>query len=426
MSASRLAFVLPLAITLALLGAAPAAAQWQWSGNNIFFDKGRVGIGFTTPGPGTALWVQTKQDTRAIYGYNTLQTGSAYGVAGYISGPGGAAVEGVATSAIGKADGVFGHAASPEGYAVRAQHLGKDGGTAVYARSSAPNGVGVYGESGSLSGFGIGVHGVTFTGQGVRGTSYGSLSGVLGESSGGTGVTGFGKGTGVWGSGDSTGVSGFSERGDGVSGSVGPQGFAGVVGYPGKYGVFSNGDFGGSGAKYFVQPHPEDPAVNVRFVCLEGNESGTYFRGTARLVGGLAEIEIPQEWMLVSEAVGITVQVTPLRSLAMLTVMEKSRERIVVAGSADCEFDYTVNGVRRGYAKYQPFTPNDEFRPTVKRVPYGAQYPEAIRAILVQNGTLNHDLTPNETTAARLGWELRDPDEVPVEQRTWLTPEQRR
>jgi hypothetical protein len=42
-------------------------------------------------------------------------------------------------------------------------------------------------------------------------------------------------------------------------------------------------------------------------------------------------------------------------------------------------------------------------------VPFGTQFPEGLRRILVENGTLNADFTPNEATAARLGWELADP-----------------
>ncbi len=49
----------------------------------------------------------------------------------------------------------------------------------------------------------------------------------------------------------------------------------------------------------------------VRFVCLEGNESGTYFRGSSRLVGGRAVIDVPEEFRLVREPEGLTVQITP-------------------------------------------------------------------------------------------------------------------
>ena len=175
------------------------------------------------------------------------------------------------------------------------------------------------------------------------------------------------------------------------------------------YAVYANGNSATSGSKSFVQPHPTDPTQSIRFICLEGNESGTYFRGTARLVGGSAEIAIPQEWQDVTSADGITVQITPIGAPAVLYVAEKSRSRIIVRGQPDVEFDYTVNGVRRGFASYEPYIPNSGFVPTIRGVPFGTQWPDELRDILVANGILNPDYTPNEQTAARLGWTLVDP-----------------
>lgn len=181
------------------------------------------------------------------------------------------------------------------------------------------------------------------------------------------------------------------------------------------YGVFSDGDMGTTGAKAFVNPDPNDPARAIQFFSLEGNESGTYFRGSGRLDKGTAEIEIPEEWRLVTEADSITVQLTPIGKPALLFVIEKGRERIVVGGTADVAFDYQVNGVRRGFARYEPYLTSDAFRPEQRGVPFGGQWPKALRDILVQNGILNADYTPNEVTAARLGWELLGADEMPHE-----------
>ena len=47
----------------------------------------------------------------------------------------------------------------------------------------------------------------------------------------------------------------------------------------------STGDYGGNGAKYFVEPHPTDPTKMIKYVSLEGPESGTYFRGRASSSG---------------------------------------------------------------------------------------------------------------------------------------------
>ena len=68
---------------------------------------------------------------------------------------------------------------------------------------------------------------------------------------------------------------------------------------------------------------------------------------------------------------------------------------------------------RRGFADIETMLSNSGFRPQVKGVPFGTQYPKALRDILVANGILNADYTPNEATAARLGWKLEsldDPD----------------
>jgi hypothetical protein len=170
------------------------------------------------------------------------------------------------------------------------------------------------------------------------------------------------------------------------------------------------GNFSTTGTKNFVQPHPHDPSQAIVFSCLEGNESGTYFRGQANLNGGVAELAIPEEWKLVSDAERITVHLTPIRSFSRLAAWEVSRDRIVVRGTEDCEFTYVVNGVRRGFTEHQPYvTSTGMFQPEVLGIPFGAQYPEALRLILVQNGLLLEDFTPNPKTAAALGWALRLP-----------------
>jgi hypothetical protein len=166
---------------------------------------------------------------------------------------------------------------------------------------------------------------------------------------------------------------------------------------PLAYGVACPGKFIATGFKSFLNPHPQDPARAVQFICLEGNESGTYFRGMSRLVNGAAEITIPEEWRLVTEAEGITVQATP-RAAAVLHVAVPTRDRIVE---------------------------NHAFRPEVRGVPFGTQYPKELRDVLVANGILNADYTPNEATAAQLEWKLKDPEQVPARERWWLTAEER-
>ena len=219
--------------------------------------------------------------------------------------------------------------------------------------------------------------------------------------------------------GDTYGVaannSGFS--GIGVYGhataSIGVgSGVHGEASAPQAFGVSCVGTMAVTGLKLFTQPHPQDAGKEVRFVCLEGNESGTYFRGSSKLVGGQAIIDVPEDFRLVTEADGMTVQVTPVGMPAALYVVSKDLDQIVVRGSGgsqSVDFDYFVNGVRRGYRDFEPMAENRFFVPKQRGVPFGTQYPDAVRQILVDNGTLNPDFTPNEATAAREGWVLRDP-----------------
>ncbi|MEL6904455.1 MAG: VCBS repeat-containing protein [Planctomycetota bacterium] len=172
------------------------------------------------------------------------------------------------------------------------------------------------------------------------------------------------------------------------------------------WGVFSEGNFGASGTKSFVQPHPSDASKQIQFVCLEGNESGTYFRGRTTLVGGRAVVQVPEDFRLVSESEDLTVQLTPMGK-AQVWFERLDLETLVIGGDVDVEVHYTVNGVRRGYADYETIRENTGYRPTVRGEAYGTQYPDTIRELLVENGTLNADYTPNESTAATLGWTLQ-------------------
>ena len=185
----------------------------------------------------------------------------------------------------------------------------------------------------------------------------------------------------------------------------------GVIGEssaPGGYGVYSAGDFAAAGSKSFIQPHPTDPSKEIHFACLEGNESGTYFRGRAELVGGIAIIEVPEDFRLVSESDELTVQVTANGPTPYIYVESRDLHQIVVRAGADITFDYLINGVRRGYADYQTIAENNAYRPQFRGVPFGQQYPQEIRQLLIDNGTLMPDETPNEATAAALGWTLTE------------------
>ena len=138
-------------------------------------------------------------------------------------------------------------------------------------------------------------------------------------------------------------------------------------------------------------------------VCLEGNESGTYFRGSSSTVDGVALIEVPEVFRLASIADRMTVQTTPVGAPALMWIESRSLDTIVVRSDQDVEFDYFVNGVRRGYEGLNDDTlivDNSSYWPMEADVPFGTQYPDSYRQMLVENGILNPDFTANGATMA--------------------------
>src|SRR5262249_4296857 len=199
---------------------------------------------------------------------------------------------------------------------------------------------------------------------GVVGGSTGStphLSGVFGkDSSGATGFSGFG----------TSGVRGESKTSIGVLGIGGDKAILGIntggslnFGFLGSagYGVYSGGDFGGSGAKYFVEPHPTDASKVIRYVCLEGPESGTYFRGSAQVIDGSAVITVPEDFRIVTDTEGLTVQLTPVRAPASMYIISEDLNQIVVKSNRDVRFHYMVNGVRKAFKDHQAIENGNEF-----------------------------------------------------------------
>lgn len=170
------------------------------------------------------------------------------------------------------------------------------------------------------------------------------------------------------------------------------------------YGLFSYGNTGASGAKSFVEPHPHDPNKVIRYVALEGPEAGTYFRGRARLRDGVAVIEVPESFRLVSDEEGLTVHLTPLRAALPLAVESVDLSRVVVRAPRDVEFFYVVHGVRKSFKGWEAIADGAEYRPAgLHETMPGFLAPEQRKA-LVKNGTYNEDGTVNRATAERAGW----------------------
>ncbi|MBI1925106.1 hypothetical protein HYR99_12765 [Candidatus Poribacteria bacterium] len=115
------------------------------------------------------------------------------------------------------------------------------------------------------------------------------------------------------------------------------------------------GDLLVTGSKSFVQDHPTDPTKEIVYVSLEGGEAGTYSRGTGKLVNGKAVIELPEHFNLVTNEDGLTVQLTPRGEWLQLYVVQLNTRQIVVeeAQGKSGQFDYLIQGVRKGYENHQ-------------------------------------------------------------------------
>ena len=265
-----------------------------------------------------------------------------------------------------------------------------NGGHAIQAYSATTGATyGVWGHttSAGLNAAGVkGTNGITFAMQGY------DAAGLRGES----------KSTGVLGIGEGQGVSG-SLVASGAEQAYGVLGFdSGAV----NYGVFSGGDYGGTGAKSFVDPHPTDASKVVRYIALEGGEPGTYFRGKARFQRGMARIPVPEDFRLVTDEEGLTVQITPIGPMASFSVLKADLNEIVVQASRNVEFYYLVNGIRRSHKhRTSPIVDGREFMPRSADSKMPAYLTEAQKQLLVQNRTYREDGSVNMETARRLGWD---------------------
>jgi hypothetical protein len=117
-----------------------------------------------------------------------------------------------------------------------------------------------------------------------------------------------------------------------------------------------DGNLRATGAKFFVQRHPKDPTKEILFAALEGPEVGVYIRGEAQLQDGQAVIALPEEFGLVTDEAGLTVQLTPVGEWLQLYVVELSPQKLVVreAQGKSGKFFYLVQGVRKGFESFQP------------------------------------------------------------------------
>jgi hypothetical protein len=272
------------------------------------------------------------------------------------------------------------------------------GGIALYGLAQGLSGSnqGVFGLENSLSADSAAVFGIDATGSpGGVGHGGGQLTaGVRGQSK-----THYG----LLGQSEVTAISGQLLNSSGGFVAGGALGYTPDSGTT-NWGVYAFGNIGASGAKPFVEVHPADPTETIRYVALEGPEAGTYFRGRARFTHGWARIAVPESFRLVTDEEGLTVQITPIGEVAGYAVTRVGLDEILVKGSKDVEFFYTVNGVRQTFKDWEVMSHSGEYMPASAdaRMPEGLS-PEQKRR-LIANGTYKVDGTVNIQTAERVGW----------------------
>ena len=398
-----------------------AGAAGVWGDSHSFF--GVWGTSNTNAG----VWGES-QGADGVHGHTTV--GSASGVAGFNTSSG-SGVYGNSVSGAGVwgdsagFDGIHGHTTTGSASGV----AGFNDSNGAGAFGSSASGDGVYGTGATgvhgNSTFGWGVYGHSQAADGVHGdTPNANNSGVAGiNTAGGFGVFGSSQtNIGVFGGAvqgvNSIGVVGLGGADSGaIIGGTGVKGAGGAGGQLGGWGVwgvsnglavYAEGDLIVTGDKNFVEPHPSDPTKEIRYVALEGREADTFFRGTAHLEGGTATIPVPEDFRMVTDADGLTVQLTPVGALVTLACQSRSLDEIVVLGSADVDFDYVVHGVRKASKNFQPIRPNTVFVPRRATDPeFTVGFPEESVRRLKATRILNDDGTVNLETAKRLGWDQR-------------------
>jgi hypothetical protein len=215
------------------------------------------------------------------------------------------------------------------------------------------------------------------------------------------------------------GVSGGLVNGSGFERGFGILGFNTGAMASQAFAVYGGGNFAATGTKSFIEPHPTDSSKVIQYISLEGAEPGTYFRGKGRFERGVARIAVPEDFRMVTDAEGLTVQITPIGGMASVGVMRADLDEIVVQSSRNLEFYYLVNGIRRSHKHLtSPIVEGTHFmprRPTAKMPLYLTDYQ---KEMLIQNGTYKADGTVNMETARKNGW-----DRIWVEKGVAVSPE---
>ncbi len=350
------------------------------------------GLALSTTGGGIGVWGQHFGSGWGVYGF------SPSGIGAFGQSNTGLGVEGLSTDY----NGVWAQATNWDALAAFG---GRDGGYLQGARhgvigvSTATTGIvyGVDGSSASPANGSAGVRGFDSSGYSPAGAPNGQ-AGVFGTSQTTFGVVGTSRYAGVYGQ--------LMNGADALIayGLLGTTFGTAADTTTGPWGVFSAGNFGATGTKHFVEPHPSDPKKVILYSSIEGRTVDNFFRGTARFVNHEAVIEVPEDFRIVTDEDGLTVQLTPVGGFASMYIESQDLNRIVVKSNKDVQFHYLIQGIRRAYKDFLPVQTGYEFMPTSPEDRLPLYLTEESRRRLISNGTYNADGTVNMTTAERVGW----------------------
>lgn len=339
---------------------APGDSHWQISGNNTYYNSGRVGIGWAAP---LASLHAVSSDGDAIYGASSevggrgvlalasASSGDAYGVWGQTSSTGGTAVLGMATASSGTTNALWGRTFSSSGRGVFAQAISSSGTTfGVYGQVNSPSGFAGYflGPDGSRNYFqrrvGIGTSNpgamldVAGAGNLIRGTHSNGHIGIIGDTNAGIYAQ--------------RGGAGFTPRGWLGENNAGVRGQAGTAVAGALAGFFEGnvtvtGSLSKGGGSFQID-HPLDPENKYLFHSfVESPDMMNVYNGNVVTdQAGHAEVELPDYFEALNT--DFRYQLTVIGVFAQAIVAEKvSGNRFTIAtDQPNVEVSWQVTGIR--------------------------------------------------------------------------------
>jgi hypothetical protein len=125
--------------------------------------------------------------------------------------------------------------------------------------------------------------------------------------------------------------------------------------------IKANGDIVAGGTKKFVINHPTQPGKKLVHAAIEGPEAAVYYRGEGQLVGGRAEVRLPEYFEALTSTQGRTVMLTNVDGFDRLAVQRMQGMQvmdgrfIVISDNAASSqaFSWEVKAVRADVSPVQ-------------------------------------------------------------------------